>query len=76
MRALRPGGRLAGQLFGNRDSWAVEPEMTFQTRAEALALLAPLAVELFREREEDGHSLNGPKHWHIFDVIARKREAA
>ncbi len=73
VRALRPGGRLAGQLFGDRDSWTVRPGMTFQTRAEALARLAPFEVEVFREREEDGQSLDGPKHWHIFDVIARRR---
>jgi SAM-dependent methyltransferase len=74
-RALRSGGRLAGQLFGDRDSWAVDPAMTFQTREQALALLAPFEVEVFREREEDGSSFRGPKHWHIFDVIARKRAA-
>jgi SAM-dependent methyltransferase len=76
VRALRPGGRLAGQLFGDRDSWGVNPNMTFQTRTEALALLAALEVEVFREREEDGSSFLGPKHWHIFDLIARKRAAA
>ena len=47
--------------------------MTFQTRAQALALLAPLEVEVFREREEDGNAFSGPKHWHIFDIIARQR---
>ena len=75
VRALRPGGCLAGQLFGERDSWTSDPSMTFQTRAEALALLAPLRVEVFREREEDGNSFSGTKHWHIFDIIARRREA-
>lgn len=74
--ALRPGGRLAGQLFGDRDSWRVKPAMSFQTRAQALALLAPLELEVFREREEDGNSFSGPKHWHIFDVIARKPDTA
>lgn len=73
--ALRPGGRLVGQLFGDRDSWTVDLNMTFQSRAQALALLAPLEVEAFREREEDGPSFTGRKHWHIFDVIARKRAA-
>jgi tellurite methyltransferase len=73
VQALRPGGRFAGQLFGDRDSWTVEPDMTFQTRVQALALLAPLEVEVFREREEDGNAFSGPKHWHIFDIIARQR---
>ncbi len=75
VRALRPGGRFAGQLFGDRDTWTSDPGMTFQSRPRALALLAPLTVEAFREREEDGSAFTGPKHWHIFDVIARRPEA-
>jgi SAM-dependent methyltransferase len=76
VRALRPGGYFAGQFFGERDSWNTNPSMTFHTRAEALRLLAPLEVAILREREEDGNAFTGPKHWHIFDVIARKRGAA
>lgn len=71
--SLRPGGRFAGQLYGDRDSWAGRPGMTFFTRAEAEALLAPLAVELFREEEEDSVTPRGSaKHWHIFHIVARK----
>jgi SAM-dependent methyltransferase len=71
--SLRPGGRFAGQLYGDRDGWAGRPGMTFFTRAEAKALLAPLAVELFREEEEDSVTPRGSaKHWHIFHIVARK----
>ncbi|MGE5147808.1 MAG: class I SAM-dependent methyltransferase [Candidatus Eiseniibacteriota bacterium] len=70
---LRPGGRFAGQLYGDRDSWVGRPGMTFLSRAEALALLAPLEVELFREEEDDGVTPRGKaKHWHIFHIVARK----
>ena len=70
---LRPGGRFAGQLYGDRDSWAGREGMTFHTRAEAEALLAPLAVELLREEESDGVTPRGkPKHWHIFHIVARQ----
>jgi hypothetical protein len=71
--SLRPGGRFAGHLYGDRDSWVGRPGMTFFTRAEAEALLAPLEVELFREEETDGVTPRGSaKHWHIFHVVARK----
>ncbi len=70
---LNPGGRFAGQLFGVRDTWASNPAMTFFTEAQARALLTGLEIEHFQEEEEDGHSTIGPKHWHIFHVIARKR---
>ena len=27
-------------------------------------------VRVFDERDEDGQAVSGPKHWHVFDVIA------
>jgi tellurite methyltransferase len=73
VRSLRPGGRFSGHLFGDRDGWADEPEMTFLTRAEVEALLDPLAVERLDEVEEDGTTARGAeKHWHLFHVVALK----
>lgn len=74
VRRLKPGGRFAGQLFGEHDDFAGRPGVTTHTRAAAAGLLAPLAVELFREEEEDSITPRGrPKHWHIFHIVARKR---
>jgi tellurite methyltransferase len=71
--ALQPGGRLSGQLFGDRDEWADREDMTFQTREEAESLLAPLEIEMFEEIERDGKTAVGTaKHWHIFSVVARR----
>jgi len=71
--SLRPGGRFSGQLYGDKDSWAGNPSITFHTRAEAEARLAGLAVEHFREEEDDSVTPRGhPKHWHIFHIVARK----
>ena len=70
--ALNPGGRFAGQFFGVRDSWANEPDMTFHTEKQVRAMLDSLEIEYFHERDEDGEATSGPKHWHIFTVIARK----
>ena len=70
--ALRPGGVLAGQLFGDRDTWAGELEdVTFHTAEEVAALLEGLDVVELTEVEEDGGSGRGPKHWHVFEVVAR-----
>jgi tellurite methyltransferase len=71
--AIQPGGRFAGQFFGIKDSWADDPEMTFHTEDQVRALFDGFKVESFHEQDEDGSSLNGPKHWHIFTVIARKK---
>jgi tellurite methyltransferase len=72
--SLRPDGRFAGQLFGDRDEWSTESDMTFHTRAEAERLFSGFELERFDEDEEDGQTVLGnPKHWHVFNVVARKR---
>jgi SAM-dependent methyltransferase len=71
--ALRGAGVFAGHFFGAHDSWASTPDMTFHTRAELEALLTGFDVHLFREQDEDGPAVSGPKHWHVFHVIATRR---
>ena len=72
--ALRTGGRFSGQFYGDRDSWAGNPEMTHLTRKEALTVLDPFKIELFEEEEDDSVTPRGtPKHWHIFHIVARKQ---
>jgi SAM-dependent methyltransferase len=72
--ALRPEGIFAGHFFGPRDSWADQPSMTFQTHEELETLLAGLDVHRLEEQDEDGPAVSGPKHWHVFHVIASKRQ--
>jgi SAM-dependent methyltransferase len=71
-RALAPGGVFAGQLFGTRDTWADDPDMTFHARHQAETLLDGLDILRLEETERDGHAFSGPKHWHTFDILARK----
>jgi tellurite methyltransferase len=72
-RSLRPGGRFSGQLFGDRDGWSGEEDLTFQTRGEVETLLVSLEVERFDEIEEDGTTATGKhKHWHLFHIVARR----
>ena len=76
--SIRPGGRFCGQLFGERDEWADEEDMTFFTRDAAEALFDGFELERFDEEETDGETAVGvPKHWHILHVVAQKsREPA
>ena len=71
--SIVPGGRFAGQLFGVNDTWASNPEMTFFTAEQARAHFEDFEIEHFYEEDEEGRSSMGPKHWHLFDVIARKK---
>jgi SAM-dependent methyltransferase len=71
--AVRADGILAVHLFGPRDSWANDPDMTFHTREEVEARLQGFDVRSLAEQDEDGQAVSGPKHWHVFHVIAAKR---
>ena|SRR5215211_7033014 len=72
--SLSAGGRFSGHLFGNRDEWASEDDMTFHSRLQAETLLDGFTRERFEEVEEDGKTALGQaKHWHVFYVVALKR---
>jgi trans-aconitate methyltransferase len=70
--ALVHGGIFAGQMFGPHDSWAGDPHMTFQERLAVNSLLQGLDILRLDETERDGEAFSGPKHWHIFDILARE----
>ncbi|WP_427133528.1 class I SAM-dependent methyltransferase [Pseudarthrobacter sp. S9] len=72
LESLRPSGVIAVNLFGDRDSWADVPEWNFHTPADARALFEDLEILKFEVFDDDGQSFRGLKHWHIFDVIARR----
>jgi SAM-dependent methyltransferase len=73
VEAVRPGGLFAGNFFGPRDTWFGTPDMTFHSRDEVEGLVADFDVVSVREEDEDGSAASGPKHWHVFHAIARKR---
>lgn len=71
--SLKPGGRFAGQLYGDRDGWAGRPGMTHMSRSAAECTLGDLRVELFEEEETDSLTpRRKPKHWHIFHIVAQR----
>lgn len=61
------------QFFGVRDSWAAQLDMTFHTEHQVRGMLENFEIEQLHEMDEDGKAVSGPKHWHVFTVIARKR---
>ena len=73
--SLRPAAWFAGNLFGVRDSWAGNPEATFLGEEAARALFEGMEILMFNEVEEDGQADGASKHWHVLDIIARRRPA-
>lgn len=71
--ALLPGGWFGAHLFGVNDAGFADGEVaTYLTRSEALGLLDGWEVVQFEEEDAVGPSFVGPRHWHVFHVIARR----
>jgi SAM-dependent methyltransferase len=73
--AVRPGGFIVVNVFGEKDTWAGDAYMTFATRAEVERMVAGLEVLALDEEDADGTSFVGDKHWHVFDIVARRPPA-
>ena len=69
---LRPGGIFVVNFFGPRDSWAGREGMRFIDIDAVRRLVDGLELLALDEEDQDGNSFLGPKHWHVFDVIARQ----
>ena len=75
LTALLPGGWLACDLFGERDTTADADDIARLTDAEVDGLLAPLDVVQHDVQEADGTAFSGPQHWHVHSVVARRPRA-
>ena len=73
--ALKPDGIFCGQFFGPKDSWNIpENQLSFIDRSALKKLLAPLKTIDFQEEQKDAKTIDGEaKHWHLFHVIAQKK---
>ena len=72
-RSIVKGGIFCGQFFGDRDGWNLNKTLTFLTKEKARSLLEGMDIIVFEEKEFDGKTADrAPKHWHVFDIIARK----
>ena len=69
-------GYFVGNFFGLNDSWTkTKQDMVFLTKEEVLDLFKNnFYIIFFKEVEKDEKTALGVmKHWHIYNVIAKKR---
>lgn len=68
-------GYFVGNFFGNNDEWKnTKEKMTFLAKEEVIELFKDFEIIEFKEVEKDAITgLGKMKHWHIFNVIAKKR---
>lgn len=72
--ALAKGGYFVGTFFGLNDSWAKgKKNLVFLSESEVKKLFTNYELIQFNEIEKDSKTASGEeKHWHIYDVIAKK----
>jgi len=74
-KSLIPHGLFVGQFFGPEDSWSGRPDMNFHSEAEVREYFKHYVILKFEEvNNEKPTALGDPHHWHVFHVIAAKRE--
>ena len=68
-------GYFVGNFFVINDEWkSTKEEMTFLTKEQEIELFKDFEIIEFKEVEKDGTTgLGKMKHWHIFNVIAKKK---
>ncbi|HVU94708.1 MAG TPA: class I SAM-dependent methyltransferase [Puia sp.] len=74
--AILPGGFFSGHFFGVHDEWSDRAAMTFHRKEDMFTLFRDFDLLRLEEIEEEGTAAGLAKHWHLFAVVARKREAA
>lgn len=71
--ALKPGGVVAVDLFGDRDTWAGQDDVATVTQSELASMFEDLVILEQNVRDEDGRSFrDDKKHWHVISTLARR----
>lgn len=73
--SIQENGYFVGNFFGLNDSWVkIKNKMVFLSKEQVLELFKDsFEIVCFNEIEEDAKTGMGiMKHWHIYEVIARK----
>ena len=74
--SILENGYFVGNFFGLNDSWTkTKKDMVFLTKEEVLSLFKnDFNIIFFKEVEKDEKTVLGVmKHWHIYNVIAKKK---
>lgn len=71
---LKKGGIFCGQLFGKKDDWQNRGTVITHTSEEIAQMTKNFEVLYLGEVENDSKTASGQqKHWHYFELIAKKR---
>lgn len=71
---IKTNGYFVGNFFGLNDEWNTKNDRrTFFSKEEVIKLFSGFEILEIKEMEKDKATAKGQmKHWHIFEIIARK----
>lgn len=74
--SINSNGFFVGNFFGLKDEWnTVADKRTFLSKEDVIELFKDFDILEFEEIEKDRPTaLCKMKHWHTFEVIARKND--
>lgn len=73
-QSIAPRGVFAGSFFGSNDEWVQSGRCTGISQEKLKVYLAEFDLLHLEEIDEVGTTaLGGAKHWHVIDVIAKKK---
>ena len=73
--ALGPGGRVSAMVFGDRDGFADDPDMTCPSPDQIRGFLDGLSIEHWVDEEEDKETALGePHHFHLIEIVATRAD--
>lgn len=74
LSSVTEGGAFVGQLFGEKDDWAADPNVAFVDRAWIDRAFEGFGEIEIDERDHGGSygTENDSKHWHFFHIRARR----
>ncbi|GAB2532501.1 class I SAM-dependent methyltransferase [Brachybacterium huguangmaarense] len=72
--AIRPGGVIAVDLFGDRDTWVDREDIATLSDGRIDEMFEGFDILRRDVRDEDGRTFSGDrKHWHVHSIVARAR---
>lgn len=73
--AIKHGGYFVGNFIGSKDSWNCSSfEFTILDKVKIQNMFKDFELLYFEEIEKDSQTVLGHnKHWHVYNVIAKKK---
>ena len=72
-KSILPNGYFVGNFLGNEDEWFNDKSKSFTDEEELKRIFDDFEIIYFKEKKYNKQTAKGNmKHWHVYEIIARK----